>query len=203
MLYILTHFFLKHGLSLSLVHFFVADGFKVIKGHLRGSRRPRKISLSAVKTSTWKKGRESDTRKSKAAVDRDGWEQQSCRGGAHCTACQAQRSQSLTALRHLSERFPCLARPCQWLLVQWWIISSMMRNFISLFTILHLATSKHKGELTPRICGQIEFFLANAETGNKRNWQPLIRVFSDPIEDLCQSSDPKTLWHVILFLGVY
>ena len=28
-------------------------------------------------------------------------------------------------------------------------VSSMMRNFIGLFTILHLATCKHKGELMP------------------------------------------------------
>ena len=118
-------------------------------------------------------------------------------GGEHCTACQElpasnnQRPQSLTDLRRLSERLPCLARPCQWLTVQWWIISSTMRNFISLFTILHLATSKHKGELPPMICRQIELF-GKCWNQKKRNFAAIsIWVFSDPIERLWQSANPK------------
>ena len=42
--------------------------------------------MKTLYSATSRKGRESDTQKSKAAVDRARWEQQSCRGAAQETA---------------------------------------------------------------------------------------------------------------------
>ena len=64
----------------------VNNPLKVIKGNLRDLSDLERSLCQTLYSATSRKGRESDTQKSKAAVDRARWEQQSCRGAAQQTA---------------------------------------------------------------------------------------------------------------------